>query len=94
MGWLLVDRTNANATRFSSVFVDKGHRNHGQALTLLANAFRKQQAAGIPIARAAVPPHNKAMLRLVHGHLSQHLKTITAARSSQLNLESGKGQRR
>lgn len=94
VGWVLVDRTSANATRFSSVFVVKGHRGRGQALTLLVHAFRKQQAAGIPIARAAVPPHSQAMLRLVHRHLGQHLKTITAARSSQRNLESGKAQRR
>jgi GNAT superfamily N-acetyltransferase/L-amino acid N-acyltransferase YncA len=94
VGWVLVERSNANATRFSSVFVDKGHRSRGQALNLLVHAFRKQQAAGIPIARAAVPPHRQAMLRLVHRHLGQHLKTITAVNSSQRNLESGKAQER
>ena len=94
VGWVLVDRTSTNATRFSSVFVDKGHRARGQGLTLLVHAFRKQQAAGIPIARAAVAPHSQAMLRLVDRHLGQHLKTITAARSSQRNLDSGKAQRR
>ena len=94
VGWVLVNRTIANATQFSSVFVDKGHRSRGQALNLLANAFRKQQAAGIPIARAAVPSHSKAMLRLVHRHLGQHLKTITSARSSQRNLEGCKARRR
>ena len=94
VGWVLVDRANANATLFSSVFVDKGHRSRGQALNLLVHAFRKQQAAGIPIARAAVPPHRQAMLRLVHRHLGQHLKTITAVHSSQRKLESGRVQRR
>ena len=94
VGWVLVDRANANATRFSSVFVDKGHRSRGQALNLLVHAFRKQQAAGIPIARAAVPPHRQAMLRLVHRHLGQHLKTITVVHSSQRKLESGREQRR
>ena len=90
----MVNRTSANATRFSSLFVAKRHRARGQGLTLLVHAFRKQQAAGIPIARAAVAPHSQAMLRLVGRHLGQHLKTITAARSSQRNLDSGKAQRR
>ena len=94
VGWLLIDRTSAIASRISSLFVDAAHRARGQALNLLVHAFRKQQAAGIPIARAAVPPHSQAMLRLVNRHLGQHLKTITAARSSQRNLNSGKAQRR
>lgn len=93
VGWVLVDRTSANATRISSLFVAKGHRARGQALTLLTSAFRQQHAAGIPIARAAVAPHSQAMLRLVNRHLGQHLKTITAARSSRLSLEAPGAQR-
>ena len=93
VGWVLVDRTCANATRISSVFVDKGHRTRGQALTLLVHTFRKQHAVGIPIVRAAVPPHSQAMLRLVDRHLGQHFKTVTSARSSQRNLESDRVQR-
>ncbi len=93
VGWVLVDRTSANATRISSLFVDTGHRARGQALTLLVHALRKQHAVGIPIVRAAVPPHSQAILRLVDRHLGQHLKSITAARSSQQNLEIGRVQR-
>ena len=94
VGWVLVDRTSANATRISSLFVEKGHRARGQGLSLLTTAFRKQHAAGIPIARAAVAPHSQAMLRLVNRHLGRHLKSITSARSSQLNLESNELQKR
>ena len=94
VGWVLVDRTSANATRISSLFVAKGHRPRGQALTLLIHAFRQQHAAGIPIARAAVAPHSQAMLRLVDRHLGAHLKSVTAARSSQLTLKTAGAQQR
>lgn len=94
VGWVLVDRTSANATRISSLFVAKGHRPRGQALTLLVHAFRQQHAAGIPIARAAVAPHSQAMLRLVDRHLGAHLKSVTAARSSQLTLKTAGAQQR
>ena len=94
VGWVLVDRTSANSTRISSLFVAKGHRARGQALTLLTSAFRQQHAAGIPIARAAVAPHSQAMLRLLDRHLGEHLKSITAARSSQLNLKTDGAQQR
>ena len=94
VGWVLVDRTSANATRISSLFVAKGHRARGQALTLLACAFRQQHAARIPIARAAVAPHSQAMLRLVDRHLGEHLKSVTAARSCQLTLKTAGAQQR
>ena len=94
VGWVLVDRTSANATRISSLFVAKGHRPRGQALTLLVHAFRQQHAAGIPIARAAVAPHSQAMLRLVDRHLGEHLKSVTAARSCQLTLKTAGAQQR
>lgn len=87
VGWALVDRTGERTTRVSSLYVAAGHRARGQALTLLTSSFRKQHAAGIPIARAAVAPHSQAMLRLVDRHLGQHLTTISAARSSRLSLE-------
>ena len=94
VGWVLVDRTSANSTRISSLFVEPGHRARGRALTLLVHAFRKQHAAGIPIARAAVAPHSQAMLRLVRRHLSQYLKSITAARCSQRDLNINRAQQR
>ena len=87
VGWVLVDRTGERSTRISSLYVAAGHRARGQALTLLTGAFRKQHAAGIPIARAAVGPHSEAMLRLANRHLREHLISITAARSSRLSLE-------
>jgi uncharacterized protein (TIGR03032 family) len=91
VGWLIVDRTDRAAVRYSSLFVAQGHRGRGQALHLLAEGFRRQAAAGIPLARAAVAPESKAMLRLVQRHLGAQLSRITAARGSCIQLPGSGG---
>ena len=42
----------------------------------LAEDFRRQHAAGIPTARAAVNRRNKTMLRMLERRLSAHLLSI------------------
>ena len=93
VGWLLVDRTSRTSTRYSSLFVAPGHRAHGQALYLLVEGFRRQAAAGIPLARAALAPENKAMLRLVQRHLGSCLSRVAAAKFSNVELP-GEGAKR
>jgi uncharacterized protein (TIGR03032 family) len=77
VGWLLVDRTGSNSLRYSSLYVAPGHRGHARALSLLNEGFRRQQAAGLPIARAAIDRRNAAMLRLLKRHLGAHLSSIS-----------------
>lgn len=81
VGWLIADRTSATTVRYSSLYVQPGHRVRGQALTLLVEGFRRQQAAGIAVARAAVAPQSAGMIRLVRRHLGGFLVISTASGS-------------
>ena len=92
VGWLIVDRTSKTSVRYSSLYVASGHRARGQALCMIVEGLRRQAAAGIPLARAAVAPESRAMLRLVQRHLGQHLSRISAARVSHADLLAGRGQ--
>ncbi len=76
VGWLLVHRTEPASVRYSSLFVAPAHRGRGRALALLSEGFRRQHAAAIPLARAAVAPDSAAMLRLLQRHLAPHLSRI------------------
>jgi GNAT superfamily N-acetyltransferase len=83
VGWLLVHRTGPQALRYSSLFVAPAHRGRARALALLHEGFRRQHAAAIPTARAAIDRRNDAMLRLLRRHLGAHLSAIGRSRSSQ-----------
>ena len=75
MGWLLAHRTSASSVRYSSLFVAPAHRGRARALALLNEAFRRQHAAAIPTARAAIDRRNTAMVRLLKRHLGAHLSS-------------------
>jgi GNAT superfamily N-acetyltransferase len=83
VGWLLAHRTGPNSLRYSSLFVAPGHRSRARALALLAEGFRRQHAAAIPTARAAIDRRNTAMLRLLKRHLGVHLSSIGRSRLTQ-----------
>jgi hypothetical protein len=51
----------------------------------LVEGFRRQQAAGIAGARAAIAPESAELIRLVHRHLGRWL-VISAASGSSLSL--------
>jgi hypothetical protein len=76
VGWLLAHRTGPSSVRYSSLFVAAAHRSRARALALLAEGFRRQHAAAIPTARAAIDRRNSAMLRLLKRHLGAHLSSI------------------
>ena len=86
VGWVLAHRTETDSVRYSSLFVALGHRNRARAMTLLAEGFRRQHNAEIPIARAAIDHRNMAMLRLLKRHLGEHLHKISTSRLSQAPL--------
>jgi uncharacterized protein (TIGR03032 family) len=83
VGWLIAHRTGPNSVRYSSLFVALGHRSRARALALLAEGFRRQHAAAIPTARAAIDRRNTAMLRLLKRHLGVHLSSIGRSRLTQ-----------
>lgn len=83
VGWLLAHRTGADSARYSSLFVAPSHRSRARSLALLAEGFRRQHSAGIPIARAAIDRRNTAMLRLLKRHLGAHLHSIGRSLLSQ-----------
>jgi uncharacterized protein (TIGR03032 family) len=83
VGWLIAHRTGANSVRYSSLYVSPPHRGRARALALLSEGFRRQHAAAIPIARAAIDRRNAPMLRLLKRHLGKHLSSIGRSRFSQ-----------
>ncbi len=83
VGWLLAYRTSSNSIRYSSLFVAKAHRSRARGLALLSEGFRRQHAAAIPVARAAVDHRHSSILRLLKRHLSPHLSAIGHSCSSQ-----------
>jgi uncharacterized protein (TIGR03032 family) len=83
VGWLIAHRTGANSVRYSSLFVAPAHRGRARALALLSEGFRRQHAAAIATARAAIDRRNTAMLRLLKRHLGAHLSSIGRSRFSQ-----------
>ena len=83
VGWLIAHRTGPSSVRYSSLFVSPAHRGRARALVLLSEGFRRQHAAAIPTARAAIDRRNTAMLRLLKRHLGKHLSGIGRSRFSQ-----------
>jgi GNAT superfamily N-acetyltransferase len=83
VGWLIAHRTGAKSVRYSSLFVTPAHRGRARALALLNEGFRRQHAAAIATARAAIDRRNTAMLRLLKRHLGAHLSGIGRSRFSQ-----------
>lgn len=81
VGWLIAERTGKSSVRYSSLYVQPRHRVRGQALTLLVEGFRRQHAAGIAVAKAAVAPQSAGMIRLVRRHLGCTLLVSTASSS-------------
>ncbi len=59
----------------------------GQAICLLGNEFRRQLAAGIPIARAVIPSECPGMIRLMPRHRGEHLTALSSVHSSGINLK-------
>ena len=83
VGWLLAHRTGATSVRYSSLFVAPAHRGRARALALLVEGFRRQHAAAIPTARAAIDRRNSAMVSLLKRHLGAHLSSIGRSRVTQ-----------
>ena len=65
---LLVHRTAAASVRYSSLDVVPAHRGKGRALALLSEGLRRQHAAAIPSADAAIDRHNTASVCLLKRH--------------------------
>ena len=82
VGWVLVQRSGADSLSYASLFVAPAHRGRARGLALLHGGFRRQHAAAIPIARAAIASDNAALVRLVHRHLGVHLQAIDQSRIS------------
>ena len=83
VGWLIAHRTGPARLRYSSLFVAPAHRGRARALALLVEGFRRQHAAAIPTARAAIERRNSAMVSLLKRHLGAHLSSIGRSRVTQ-----------
>ena len=83
VGFLLAVRTGTGSVCYSSFFVAPGHRSRARALALLAEGFRRQHAAGVRTARAAIGYQNGSMLRLLKRHLGAYGNSIGRSRLCQ-----------
>lgn len=83
VGWVLVQRSEVDGVRYLSLYVEPAHRGGGRGVALLDEGFRRQHAAALPIARAAIDSRDANMLRLLRRHLAVHLHSIGASRVSQ-----------
>ena len=86
VGWLLAQRTGATSVRYVSLFVAPAHRGRGRVMALLAEGFRRQHSAAIPVGRTAIEIGNSSMLRLLQRHLGAHLSGIGHSRRSYTRL--------
>jgi uncharacterized protein (TIGR03032 family) len=82
VGWLIAHRTGPARLRYSSLFMAPAHRGRARGLALLATGFHRQQAAGIPTARAAIAADNPEMLRVLRRHLAPFLSGSGESRCS------------
>jgi uncharacterized protein (TIGR03032 family) len=83
VGWLIAHRSGAGRLRYSSLFVSPSHRGSARGLALLASGFRRQQASGLPFARAAIAADNDQMLRVLRRHLAPFLTGEGESRCSE-----------
>jgi len=83
VGWLLARRHNAASVLYTVLFVAPAHRGRARALAMLVEGFRRQHAAAIPTARAAIDRRNIAMVSLLKRHLGVHLSSIGRSRITQ-----------
>ncbi|MBG9386531.1 TIGR03032 family protein [Caenimonas aquaedulcis] len=85
-GWLIAHRVDAGTVRYSSLYVAPSHRGRGRGLALLAEAFIRQERAGIPLAKAAVQVGNDEFMRVLHKHLNPYLDSAGESRSARIAL--------
>jgi GNAT superfamily N-acetyltransferase len=77
VGWMLTHRVKPDLVRYSRLFVDPAHRRRFCGLALVAEALRRQRAAGIPNGLLAVFSANSAMMRIVGRRLELYQDSRT-----------------
>lgn len=73
VGWCLTHRLDVKTVRYSRLYVHPAHRRGRRGVALLAEAIRRQRAAGIPYGRFGVRTDNAGMLRFAERWLVPHL---------------------
>jgi len=82
VGWAVAHRVDSETVRYSSVYVVPAHRVRGQGLALMAHAFQRHKASGIPRGIAAINLGNDEFMRVYRRHLKQLVDTAGESRSA------------
>jgi GNAT superfamily N-acetyltransferase len=77
VGWMLTHRVDPARLRYSRLFVRREHRARFSGIALVAEAIRRQHAAGIPNCLCAVASENAAMMRVVRRRLQPYIESKT-----------------
>lgn len=86
VGWLIAHRIDAGTVRYSSYFVAPAHRGRARGLALLAEGFCRQQAAGIPRAKAAVRRSNADAWRTFERRVLPYFPAVGEARFTSVRI--------
>jgi len=85
VGWMLTHRLDHERVRYSRLFVERDHQARFSGVALIAEAFRRQRAAGIPKCLCAIASDNEPMVRLV-GRLAPYIESKTEICCASKNL--------
>jgi GNAT superfamily N-acetyltransferase len=77
VGWMLTHRVDPERVRYSRFFVRREHRASFCGVALMAEAIRRQHAAGIPTCLCAVASENRPMMRVVRRRLAPYVEAKT-----------------
>ncbi len=89
-GWLHVRRVAPDRLVYDNFWVRRDVlrvRRMGVGLTLLAEALRRQHAAGIPWSYWCVDPGNRHMLRIVKIYVEQYVVAVRELRHAIMRLD-------
>lgn len=76
IGWMLTHRTGPQVIRYSRLFLHPDHRIHARGVSMIVEAIRRQDAAGIPFGTFGVRSDNLAMRRFVERRMAPYVESI------------------
>ena len=76
IGWMLTHRIGPKTVRYSRLFVHPDHRIHARGISLIVEAVRRQDRAGLPFGTFGVRSDNLAMRRFVERRMAPWLESL------------------
>jgi ribosomal protein S18 acetylase RimI-like enzyme len=80
VGWMLTHRLAADLIRYTALIVHPDHRSGATGIALIAEAIRRQRAAGVRYGRINVRSDNAPMVRIIDRRLAPYTVSRTSYR--------------